>query len=382
MPNWYDGERRDTIKARCVDPITFENLGWLTITGATITEGYYTDTRIQGTVTALDAEQYVPLSAIRLIHEADFHNGEHYVQTLGTFFAVRSNDNWKNGAHLTEFELKSVLYGMSKDPAPYEMTLAEGSMTKAAFLDICDHCNRKKRQWVDGANNKKFTKNHVLALGDSRLSWLHQLADMTENRIDCDASGAVIMSKYTAPSKRTAKMSLAYNSTLVISSGIVRESNFMEVPMRAIVTWEHSYKTQVPDGTYKSSYTDSKGVTHTAGSAKYKEKTERKTIISWADVDAGNQAHINRRGYRIASWHSEEDLGESEATAQKKAKEYLSEESKPTVNWEVTTRWFEVHEGDILRWKPSDSEDYRKVLVSAAEKNLFNFTIKLTLKEV
>lgn len=380
MPNWLDGERIDRLKVKCVNPNNYGHVGWLTVTGATLTEGYYTDTRIQGTVTAIDAEQYVPLSMIRITHEATFSNGERYSQLLGTFFAIRSRDVWKSGTHLTEFELKSVLYGMEKDFAPKDLTIASGAMTQAVFNDICKECRRSKT-FVDG-NDKRFSKNVVLAAGDSYLSWLHQLAEKSGNRLDCTQDGRVWMAKYIAPSKRDAKMKLAYNSPLVLAAEVSRSSDEMTVPSRAIVTWEHSYKTQVPDGTYKSAYTDSKGVTHAAGSTKYKEKTERKTITSYADVDAGDQAHILRRGYRVSTWNSLDDLGDSVSKAQEKAKEYLAEGSKPTVNWDLQTRWFEVYEGDVIKWKPSDSEPYRKCLVTGTEKNLFTFTIKLTLKEV
>ena len=381
MPNWYDGERRDTLRVQCVNPTDYGHVGWLNATGATLTEAYYSDTRIQGTLSALDAESYVPLSMVRLIHEADFRDGEHYRQVLGTFFAIRSRDSWKGGAHVTEFELKSVLYGMKDDLAPFNMTLAEGSMAQAAYNDICSRCNRRRR-WVSGANDKKFAKNTVLEMGKSRLSWLHQLADLSGNRIDCDPDGYVTISKYTAPSRRTAKAKLAFNSALVLASGIERASDEMKLPSRSIVTWEHEYKVKVKDGTYKSAYTDSDGVYHAKGSVKYKEKTERKTIIDYAEVEAGSPAHINRRGFRVAAWHAEDDLGDSKATAQAKAREYLEEESQATTSWSLSTRWWEVHEGDIVSWKPSEDEPYRKCIVTAADKDLFSFTIRLTLKEV
>lgn len=381
MPNWLDGERIDTLRVQLINPTDYGYVGSVKVTDASITEGYYTDTRVQGTIDVLDADNYVPLSMIRLIHEADFSNGEHYKKVLGTFFAMRSKDTWKSGSLVTRFELKSVLYGMSKDISPLSLVFAKGSFAQAAYNDICNRCNRKRR-WIKGANNKRFAKNLVLELGDDRLTWLHRLASVTTNRVDCDENGYVTMSAYIPPSRRTPKMKLPYNSPLVLASGIDRESDFMEVPMRAIVTWEHSYDVLVEDGVYKSNAKDSDGVQHYKGEKKYKKKKERATIVDYAEVDAGNQAHINRRGFRVASWHSEDDLGDSQAVAQALAKAYLDEESKPTVTWKLTTRWFEVYQGDVLSWKPSDSEAYRKVLVTDCDKNLSNFTISLELKEV
>lgn len=381
MPNWLDGERIDRLKVRLVNPTNYGHVGWLSVTGATLTENYYSDTRIQGTVTAIDAENYVPLSMVRIIHEARFSNGESYSRILGTFFALRARDSWKSGAHETTFELKSVLYGMSSDLAPFDMTIAKDAHTKAAYNKICSACARK-RLWISTANDKRFGKNVTLEAGQSYLSWLHQLASKSSNRIDCDEYGRVTIDRYISPSRRTPKMKLPYNSPLVLAVGVTRESDEMTVPSRAIVTWEHDYEVNVPDGVYSSDYTDSSGVKHKKGSKKYTKKTEHKTITDYADVTAGNSAHISRRGFRVSTWHDMDDLGDSKSVAQAKAKSYLSEEAVPTTTWRISTRWFEVYEGDVLYWKPSDGEPYRKVLVIDTDKDLFRFTITLTLKEV
>ena len=382
MPTWTDGERRDVLRVQMVNPTNYGHLGYLNVTSASITEAYNSDTRIQGTITALDAnETYIPLAMIRLIHEAEFSNGEHYRRILGTFFAIRSRDTWRSGAQETEFELKSVLYGMQDDLAPFDMTIAKNSTAQAAFNAVCSKCNRP-RLWITGANNKRFAKNRTLEAGDSYLSWLHQLANMAGNRLDCDERGRVIMEPYTAPSKRSAKMRLAFNSSLVLASGFSRSSNEAETPGRSIVTWEHEYTVKVKDGTYALDTTDKDGVFHSKGSTKYTTKKERKTITDYADVTSGNAAHISRRGFRVSEWHALDDLGDSKSTAQAKAKSYLASDSKPTVTWSIQTRWFEVYEGDVIAWKPSQDEPYRNCLVTDADKDLFAFTINLSLKEV
>lgn len=381
MPNWIDGERRDTVKVQCVNPTNYGHVGWLSVSGATLTESYYSDTRIQGTVTALDASQYVPLSMLRIIHEATFSNGETYRRTLGTFFAIRSSDTWKSGAQVTDFELKSVLYGMSDDICPFDYTIGKGALAQGVYNAICGDCARP-RLWVSGANNKRFEKNVVLEAGDSHLSWLHQLADMSGNRVDCDELGRVTMAKYTPPSHVSPKMKLPFNSPLVLASGISRRSNEMEVPSRSIVTWEHEYETKVVDGKYKSDYTDQGGVFHRKGDPREVTKTERKTVTEFADVVAGNPASLGRRGFRVASWHSMDDMGDSKATAQQYARSFLAEESQPTTTWDISTRWWEVGAGDVINWKPSESEPYRKALVQNIDKDLLNFTMRITLKEV
>lgn len=374
MPNWLDGERRDVVRCELVSPSGYGHVGWLDgVTAVRVTEGYESDTRINATVTTIAPETYVDLAMVRLIHVATFATGETWRETLGTFFAMRDADTWQHGGAETTFQLRSVLYGMADDLAPLEMTIAKGSTASAAFARICQACKRP-RLWVDGANDKRFTANRVMEAGQSYLSWLHQLANATGNRLDVDPMGRVTMSRYTRPRARAAGMRLAWNSPLVLASGIRRETNAAEVPSRAVVTWEHEKQVRVRDGTYTSGANK--------GRPRYKEQTVRSTITAFADVPAGSPAHIDRRGYRVATWHAEDDLGESQATAQQRAAQYLDAEDDPRVTWEVPARWFDVHEGDVIAWLPPGETSYRKCLVHNLDRDLRDYTQTITLKEV
>lgn len=376
MPNWKDGERRDYLTVEMLHPITFERLGWLKgVTGATVTEDYYSDTRVAATVSTIEPDSYVDLALLRIWHEARFADGEVWREEIGTFFALRSDDEWVSGVHQTTFDCKSMLYGMSQDLAPKKLTIKKGGKTKAAFETICKECKRR-RKWIS-ANDKTFGKNTDFDAGKSYLSRLHELADASGNRVDVTSDGYVTFSKYVRPAKRDPSMSLAWNSYLVLASGINMSTNDMEVTSRAIVTWKHDYKVKVRNGVYKTN-----SGSHHKGDPKYKEKTAHKDVTAWADVPTGNRAHIDRRGFRVSSWHSEDDLGDSQALAQKKAKEYLAEEDEPIVTWSVPCRWFDVHEGNILRWLPPDETAYRKVLVQSVERDLWHYSQTLTLKEV
>ena len=374
MPNWLDGERRDRIRAELVNPSGYGHLGWLDgVTAVRVTEGYESDTRINATVTTVEPGTYVDLAMVRLIHVATFATGEEWRETIGTFFAMRDADVFQHGGSSTTFQLRSALYGMASDLAPEPMTLAKGSTASAAFAKICQAC-RRPRMWVDGANDRRFTSNRVLEAGQSYLSWLHQLANLSGNRVDVDPMGRVTMSKYTHPRARAAGMRLAWNSPLVLASDIRRETNTSEIPDRAVVTWEHERKVKVKDGVHTSGAQK--------GQPKYKEQIARSTVTAWADAPAGSASSISRRGYRVATWHAEDDLGESQALAQQRAAEYLGGEDDPNVTWTVPARWFDVHEGDVVSWLPPGESSYRKCLVHNVDRDLWHFTQTLALKEV
>ena len=377
MPNWLDGERRDRVLCELISPNGYGHLGWLSgVTAVRVTEGYESDTRINATVTTVEPETYIDLAMVRLIHVATFAGGEEWREVIGTFFAMRDSDTFRSGGSETTFQLRSVLYGMADDLAPHDLTVAKGSTASAAFAKMCQTCKRP-RLWVDGANDARFTANRTFEAGKSYLSWLHQLANAAGNRLDVDPQGRVTMSRYVRPRDRAASMTLAWNSPLVLASGIRHETNASEIPSRAVVTWEHESTVLVRNGVYKTA-TDG----HRKGDPRYTKKTVRSTMTAYADVAAGNAAHIDRRGFRVTTFHTEDDLGESQAVAQQRAAQYLDEEDDPRITWEVPCRWFDVHEGDIISWLPPGESGYRKCLVHNTNRDLRDFSQTLILKEV
>lgn len=359
MPNWLDSERRDILTVQLVTPSGYSSIGWLEgVTGGSITDDHDTDTRIAATVSTIAPETYVDLAMMRLWHEARFSNGESETELLGTFFALRTSERWESGASTVTFDLKSALYGLSSDIAPVPKTLAKNSLARAAFESICKDC-RRPYVWAN-ANNKRFTANKVLEAGKAELSRLHELAALSGNRLDVDAQGRLTFSKYVQPKDRTAVLSLEHSSALVLASGISRSTDEMEIPSRAIVTWNHSQRVRV----------------------KGKSTTQQKAITAFVDVADGAHSSIGRRGYRVATYHQEDDLGASTALAQQMARKYLDAEDDVSVTWTVPCRWFPIKAGECVMWLAPDAGEYRKCLVTRVERNLTTFNQTLTLREV
>lgn len=356
--NWLDEERRDILTVQLVTPSGYSSVGWLEgVTGGTITDDHDTDTRIAATITTIAPETYVDLAMMRLWHEARFADGESSSELLGTFFALRTSESWKSGTNSVTFDLKSALYGLSSDVAPVPKTLAKNSLARAAFESVCKDC---KRPFAWNGNNKRFTANKVLEAGKTELSRLHELAALSGNRLDVDEQGRLTFSKYVQPKNRTAVMSLEHDSALVLASGISRSTDEMEIPSRAIVTWNHSQSVKV----------------------KGKTTTQQKAITAFADVASGAHSSLGRRGFRVATYHQEDDLGTSTALAQQMARKYLDAEDDISVTWTVPCRWFPIKAGECIRWLPPDADEYRKCLVTRVERNLTTFTQTLTLREV
>ena len=359
MASWLDRERRDILTAQLLTPSGYSDIGWLEgVTGGSITDDHDTDTRIAATITTIAPETDVDLAMMRLWHEARFSDGDVQTELLGTFFALRTSEDWKSGTNSVTFDLKSALYGLSSDIAPTAKTLGKDSFARAAFEAICKEC-RRPYAWLD-ADNRRFSANKVLEAGKSNLSRLHELANMSGNRLDVDEQGRLTFQKYVRPRNRSVVMELEHTSPMVLSSGISRSTDEMEVPSRAIVTWNHSQSVRV----------------------KGKSTTQQKAITAYADVDAGAHSSIGRRGFRVATYHQEDDLGTSTALAQQMARKYLDEEDEVSTTWTVPCRWFPIKAGQCISWLAPDADVYRKCLVTRVERDLTTFTQQLTLREV
>ena len=356
---WEDKERRDLLSVQLITPSGYADAGWLEgVTGGSITDDHDTDTRIAATITTIAPESYVDLAMMRLWHEARFSEGSAHVELLGTFFALRTSEEWKSGTNEVTFDLKSALYGLSSDIAPTAKTLGKDSFARAAFEQICKECKRPYA-WTD-ANNKRFTANKVLEAGKSNLSRLHELANLSGNRLDVDAQGRLVMERYVQPKNRTPVMDLQHDSPLVLASGITRSTDESTIPSRAIVTWNHSQTVRV----------------------RGKNTTQQKAITAYADVASGAHSSIGRRGFRVATYHQEDDLGTSTALAQRMAKKYLDAEDDISVTWSVPCRWFPIRAGQCINWLAPDAPTYRKCLVTRVERKLTNFTQTIQLREV
>ena len=350
--DWTSKEIRHSLIAEMVKPNGYTHLGWLDVENGTVTYQYYSDERVYGKVSTYTMDEYIDLAMLRLVHIAELGK-EIYREPLGTFFAEVSSDEYTESVHKGSFNLNSVLWGMADDLAPNETSLAEGGFAKDAMQQICEKCSRPFKI-ESNFNDYRFGSNHILEALDSYLSHLHQIADLSGNRVDCDELGNVSFSKYIAPSEKEPTISLEYGSSMILTQPISMDNGDSDTYSRAIVTWEHS-----DDDT-----------------------NESMVITGYADVESGNRLHIANRGYRKSVAYREDDLGTSIVEAQNKAREYLEYDSVGTVTWELQTKYFPLSVGDVIKWRPRDGAE-RYCMVTSLEKQLSgSFSMDIIMKEI
>ena len=123
---------------------------------------------------------------------------------------------------------------------------------------------------------------------------------------------------------------------------------------------------------------------------KYSERvgneSKEREVVGIAKVSSNlHQAHA-KRGYTVTNFVSVSDLtNHSAAEAQKRAETLLKRDQRELVEWQLTTTYLPLWEGDVVELVVHDGmKDYqgvRKCLVKIVDIDLLHMTMQLTLKE-
>lgn len=349
--SWSDLGKRWRITYQMVTPAspdsTMGALEGVEPSSATITEAYYTDTRVQAKLSYV-GDGWVRQAFVRIIAELP---EEGYRAELGTFLATSDKAELKDGAWTTTLELESMLYALDAQSGINPWTVAAGSLALSAMTQMLKNCHRPYS--VLDARDYRLGSTVVYETGTTYLARLFDLADMSGNRLDVDGHGRVTVSPYTLPSQRPETFTIDLKAADGMAlNGLTRTSGYLEVPTECIVY-------------------------HREGSDD--SQTE---VRGYASNDG--RVSFGSRGYVITKVVQLSDL--SPATPQaatQKAKEHLAAASGDSIEWTVTTEYMPIHAGDV-GWLQNTGDPvypYRlKVMVKNLELELEHMTMKLTLK--
>ena len=109
-------------------------------------------------------------------------------------------------------------------------------------------------------------------------------------------------------------------------------------------------------------------------------------ITAKATVKAGDHASVSARGYKITDFQQVNDLSPRTAQqAQKLAREKLDKQSMTKTEWQISTTYFPLWEGDIVElsvpFGASQYQGVRKCLVKNVELSGEFLDMTITLKE-
>lgn len=341
MIDWKDPKRTDVLHFQMVDPNNLDevygDIEDVQLGSSPVTYGYYTDTRYSSKIVFLTDNNYVDNMWIRIVHEVP---SKGYVNELGTFIPVSPNVDY-NGTVTRSLNLQSPLWGLSNDLCTSVFSIGKGASFVKAFQRVCDTCNRP--YLLKNPNDFLAEKAVVFEAGTSYLQILMDIADSTNNRVDLDGHGRILLSplsdmRYVSPSW---ELDADDPRSMIIEGSIRMEPESDEVPSRTIVV----------NGNY----------------------------IGVADLPDGAEYSAAQRGYTKAVKYSGTGI-KSNAAAQSLAQSYLDGFTKVT-QWSMQTLYFPAKCGENVTFR-IDGQKHLCMIQSIDPVDLDTMTMKITLREV
>lgn len=315
-------------------------------TGGTITEGYYTDTRVSGSIDLVGGN-YVRNSRVRVVASKGGYREE-----LGTFYVTDDAATLQDGAWKTTLTLNSTLYGLSKDIAERAVTYGGGTWCMDAVQDIM---NLTGTAYIRSSKRDRMITSPVsMDGGKSYLSRVFALtkSDMANNRVDVDGHGRIVTMPYEPPSSRTATFEIRFDDQRgMAQDGIKRTSTWNQAPGRFIVAYKNG---------------------------------DSETVASY---DVSGHASSGERGYMLANYYTVNSQdGYTWQQLYDMARHYAAVNDSDGAEFELSVAYMGLHEGDVGNIVlPSGDGDAGysgklKVLVKSVDISLPDMTEKLVLK--
>lgn len=306
-------------------------------TSIQITEGYYTDSRIQAQLTTHGDDGYQAHERLRIVLYVD---GE--AQTLMTGFVTERTPSTKAGEVQHDYTVDSSLYALSTDLLAMKWTLQGSGL--ALVRQALRTCGRAYDD--SGARDKWFGGAKVFDIGTTYLSMIFEAVEGA-SRVDVDGRGRVTLRPYVRPSDQSPTRWVDPESAdSVVVGDIETTDDSLSTPGRVIA---------------KSGSGDDE---------------------QWAvaDVDASSDSSSAKRGYMVAETVDSNSEGADYASLLALAKSTLAGKQSAGNEHKLTAVWGGWHQGQVVNLRVYGS--WRKCLVKSVTTDFGGMTQQLTLKEV
>lgn len=344
--NWKDSARTDIWRVEQVDPVNPDiSRGSLEgVSSLSLTWGYYTDTRGSASITTLGNDGFIKHSQLRIIHEVPEWD---YTYELFTGYVTGVEKNSSQGTTETTYTLKSPLYALDVDIQAWTFVVGENGMALNAMKTLFERCNRPY-SFDPKSKDYRFSSTKVYPVGDSHLTTLFDISGLAEDRISVDGHGRVTVSPYTTPTQLTPMWYLDTDdeNTMVLNDSISETNTDFDVPGRVIVN----------------------------------HKDGDNEITAWADASSSYESSSSKRGYMLSEIQDVTDLSGGQQQAQALADKYLAEAQASYKEWQVSTLYMPMREGDCVQFTLYGESHH--TLAKTIDVEPLNGAMKITLKEV
>lgn len=359
--NWEKVGYSCDIGVNVISPVNVNNvLGSLrnvTLDDCKVSEQYYSDSRVQATVSTLaksgTSDGYVNNGRLRIILSIPSRN---WSRELITGFVSNKKESYENGYVKRTYTIESSLWGILNHKVSSTITIGKGSKLISIWSSLLKNHTRLQYD-TSKAQDRSFNSVLIYEPGSLLSDVLFDISD-GYSRMDVTGHGVLTLVKYTPPAKRSATRTLNYDDPRTLSiNELSRESNEWSVPGRAIVT--------------------------STISVKQNGKSTQQVIAGSYDAPTTHFSSIAQRGYLIArsdNYNGTSDspsIKELNAVARNNWEDSLDKE----IYWDAESYYADYHAGDIITLVPTNLTG-RKCLVTGTEINLNEMVQTLRLKEV
>ena len=343
---------------------TLGSLSGVQLSGMSITENYYSDSRVQAKVTTIvkdgDSDGYVKNARLRIILSVPERD---LIEELMTGYVSDMVEASEHGYTKRTYTLEGTIWGLLDHKIADPITIGKGAKMITIWSSLMKTLT-KMQYSTEGAQDTAFSNVILYEPGTALSTILFELSSGYD-RMDVDGHGVVTLRKYTPPSKKTPSRIIDYNDLRGLSmTPLERTTSEYELPGRAIVTTTVS--------------TESNG------------KTSQQVIAGYYDAPATDPTSIDTRGWLIARTDSYSGSSENPSKSELNAiakKNWESAQNKG-IQWSGSSVFANYHAGEVVTLiapagkEPDAPITGHKVLIQSVSTNLEQFTQDLTLKEV
>lgn len=202
MPDWGMSGRRDSYAFTAVDPFTLMEQGPLDCIPeeCSITYGFYTDNRVQATITMLeDSYREAVGNLIRVSHSVELPDGTTETEVLGTFFIDSAEKEQSAAITKRVCNCYSTMWRLSQDylASDFVMKKNQACATRLSYLMSSEGATVILGAGVTAS--KVHTQDARFKIGSNRLECSNTYAGWCGWQIDVDDYGRQVINVYTPP---------------------------------------------------------------------------------------------------------------------------------------------------------------------------------------
>lgn len=361
--DWTDTGYSYLVEVLVVDPnnvdITLGILKGFVLQGASVTENYNSDSRVQAKVSTIvsegESDGYEDNARLRIVISIPSRD---WVEEFVTGYVTNISEKSEHGYTRRDYTIEGTMWGLLNHKIDAPVVIGKGYKLIKVWKSLM--ALTKMQYTASGAQDYTFSQPTVYEAGTNLSTVLFEVSSGYD-RMENTGHGVVALKTYLEPSKREVDRTIDFADMRGLSLyPLEMTSTKWEAPGRAIVT-------------ATVSKTDDDG------------KTTQEVIVGSYDAPTNHHTSISVRGWLNARSDSYAGVSEnptkSELSAE--AKKNWENAQKKFRTWTAGSVFADYHAGEVLNIVLNDEKkSIVKVQVESVRTDLEAFTQDLTMKEV